>query len=1070
MVPPPPGTAHTAAPPLALHIRGRDEPLVGRAIEVAALRQGLEAARRGQISAVSLEGEPGIGKSRLLLVAEQMAVEHGFTSVSVLADEELRGPFLVARSILRSSAASCDNGPALEDVQRALDAISGADDATFAGMSPDEKLLRSFDLGAVAIRSVASSAPLALLLDDLQWADEDSVRMLRYMVRSVVDVPLFLAIAVRPEEMAASEAAPLLADMERMGALRRVPVGRLSQPDSAEVLRKTLGGDVDGASAATMHAQAEGVPFILVELARTYREAGLVQQIDGTWTLARNAGRLVPSAVRTLIQRRASHLPEPTRAVLAEAAVIGRAFSLRDLLAVKEQLGEVGAHDTTELAEHLRPAVTTGLLSALTEASAADYRFAHEHVQEFVLGTLTAARRRVLHGAVVDLLTSGVEIADESLPLLAKHALAAGDHDRASRFTIDAARAALAAHAPEEVLRIVDLALPAISAPKDRVALLTARDEALEMLRRPTDRIDGLAELTALSEALGDTQLELDAMLRRAAALRLSGEEDRAVQLASQVRETAAELGDRGIELAACLELGQAHMGRPLGESYMPSQNEADFDRAQEAFERAQELARDLEDLAALAATYRELGVITSGRVRQWYVEYEREHGLEALIGRVALGEGVESILADLGIAPLISRATTLLQEAVELFDNAGDQRGLMSSVIALAYIQFGPDIHMVASARRIEEIRNLATQLISLSRESERDRAEAQMLYGVHVFARAKVVLDLAIERGADAYDKAHLLGERSLEFLAAGGVAMVHLELGDAEEAGRWVDRAAAAALAAPTPFKARQLELWRGQCCATTEDVAGMREHLERAVQLAEEQRRPAARCEALAQLATEAARLGAVRGDEELLGLAEQRAAEAKAISPSLPGHPLWGAQADAALVRVRLARDDPEGAAQAARSAMGALLAAELEDLELDIRLPVSRGLLAGGSEAEREATTGALRVGLMLVAQRILDEEVRVRWFCGPVGGELSELAGSLDQQLAPEASSTHSLEDDEVRLLRLLVEGRTNREIAAALGTDEEHLSRRLVEFYAHLGIGSRAEATTFAFRERVI
>src|SRR5207248_4767547 len=200
---------------------------------------------------------------------------------------------------------------------------------------------------------------------------------------------------------------------------------------------------VDASGAAAMHAQAEGVPFILEELARAYRDAGMVQEIDGTWTLAKNAERLVPSAVRTLISRRAAHVPEETKAALAEAAILGRHFSLKDIQALRVQMGEA---DTTldALDDAMAPAVAAGLLVQHGADAAADYSFAHDQVREFAAASLTPARRRAIHGAIVDLLTVG-EPAPESLPLLADHAKAAGDANVCVRFSIEATRNALAA-------------------------------------------------------------------------------------------------------------------------------------------------------------------------------------------------------------------------------------------------------------------------------------------------------------------------------------------------------------------------------------------------------------------------------------------------------------------------------------------------------------------------------------------------------------------------------------------------------------------------------------------------
>ena len=268
-----------------------------------------------------------------------------------------------------------------------------------------------------------------------------------------------------------------------------------------------------------------------------------------------------------------------------------------------------------------------------------------------------------------------------------------------------------------------------------------------------------------------------------------------------------------------------------------------------------------------------------------------------------------------------------MFDRALELFEKVGDRRGVMSTVIALAYMRYGPDIHMGANpAQRIEEIRRLTTRMRAFTTESERAVADAQMLYGSHVFARAKMIPDQAVARGEEAYRAAVVMGDRSLEIMAAGGTAMAHLDLGDVDAARTWVNRAATAASAAPTPLRVRRLELWRGLLASAAGDAAAMREHLERAIRTATEQGVPAARCELLARLALEAARLGAERGDEDLLEVGARAAREAKEICPGLPGHPPWGSQADAALAEVAMARGDVEGALASARAAVADLQA------------------------------------------------------------------------------------------------------------------------------------------------
>jgi DNA-binding NarL/FixJ family response regulator len=553
----------------------------------------------------------------------------------------------------------------------------------------------------------------------------------------------------------------------------------------------------------------------------------------------------------------------------------------------------------------------------------------------------------------------------------------------------------------------------------------------------------------------------------------VSGEEDSAAELARLVREAARERGEQAAELAACLELGQNLLRSPLGESF-GAPRDVDLDGAEEAYSRACELAGELEDVAALAAAVRELGVISISRARESYVQSLERGEAGTIMSRVAAGETPEEILRDMSYAPFVYEGVARYERAIELFEQVGDRRGVMSAIIARAYVDFAFEIHLLGAAKRIEEIRRLATQLTSLTRESERAAVEARMLYGVHVFARAKVVPDLALSRGEEAHRHARLMGDRSLEFAAAAGLALTHLELGELEQAEQWLDRAADAAAFDPTPLRARQLETARGLTRAAAGDVEGMREHLERAVRLGTEQGRPAARCDALAKLALEAALLGAEGRDEELLTLAERSANDTKELVGVLSGHPPWGAEADSALAQVALARGAPQAAAEAARSAFTALEAAHSEDVSLRIVLPAAGVILEAGTEEEREAVQRELTMTAALIAQRVADEDVRVRWFLGPMGRELSRLTGGSPDQRSSErtvsVSRATELEEDDTSLLWLLIEGRTNREIAAELGVSEDVVTRRLAAMYARIGVSSRGEAAVFAFRERVV
>ena len=1080
---------------LAVQLRRASGAVIGRSAELDAIAQEVREAS-GRFCAVTLEGEPGIGKTRLLLAALELASAGGFTCVAITADEEIRGPFLVARSLFAAPAIqdTVAGTPAEASVRRVIEAISGRDEAGFEALSPDAKVLRAFDLGGVAIGALADIRPVALLIDDVQWADDDTLRLLRYTVRSNADRPIFLLLTIRPDELASvTEAVNFVADMERMGMVRRLRIGRFSSVESAELLKRVLGGPVDPASASSMHVQSEGVPFIVEELARTHREAGTLQQIDGVWRLGRNAARLMPSAVRTLIERRAARLPGRTRAALADAAILGRSFSLRDLRTVRERLGEgeaapadptatdgtVERADLTSagdgadpIADALAPAVRAGLLLPQGQNEAADFTFAHEQVRQFAMNQASVARRRQVHGVVVDLLLEGGDPAPAALPMLAQHALAAGDMTRAARYSIQAATAALASNAPEEALRLVEQALPVVSSPSDRRVLLTTRDDALAALRRTGDRLDALTELAALAEAMRDPEIELDVQLRRASALRMSHDEDAAADIARRVRSRALDRGDTAMELRATLELGQALLRTSLGESYGGAAQEIDLDGAEEAFRRAIVLAEQRGDERNLAAALREVAMIDFARGRGWFATEALAGRVNDIMAAVAAGEPIEGVFLATPIAPLLVETGELLGRALAIYERLDDRTGVMSTVIAMAYARYGPVIHLTSSARHLEEIRRVTARLSEMVTESERDRLERQMLFGVHVYSRAKVVPDLALSRGQDAHRAARLQGETAIEFLAAGGVALTLAELGDVPEAERWLGLASAAASKMPSRNRARQVEIWRGMVRAAADDADGAIRHLEHAIAIATESGRTSARCEALARLALVAAALASGEPADPRAEVAERSATQVKELLPLLPGHASWGAQADAALATLALHRGDVEAAATAAGAAIQALQNGLHEDTSLDILIPAARAVFAGAPPEVQGFMRNHLRSTLTRIAQGTADESIRVRWLRGPIGRQLIELA-DVDESVAgavvgPAATddSQPELDDAERRLLQLLTEGRTNAEIATDLDLGETEVAQRLVRHQARLGASSRAEATSLAFR----
>ena len=480
-------------------------------------------------------------------------------------------------------------------------------------------MLRTFDEVATAFLALTRERPLALLFDDVQWADDDSIQLIRYLVRTLASGPIFLLISLRPHSDSVSGGVgKLIADLDRMRVTQVLRLQRLSRTQTGELLKSLLGASVDDATVASFHARSEGVPFFAEELARAYREAEALQLIDGTWTLIKLSGPAVPSSIQSLIERRLAQLPEECRALLADAGVLGRRFGLGDLARMLARVLGEPERPEWQLGEALQQAVDLGLLLEEPSGSRYDFSFSHDQIRAALLGSLSRQRRRAIHGAIAE--SMAAEGGKDNLSMLAHHALRAGDQALAVSTALDAARAAMSVSAPEEAVRLIDAALTAASKPEDRIEMLRVKDDALQVLDRGIERLANLAEMTALAAAFPTPAIDSEVRLRKASAARANQDFDLAIELALGVCQAAVDSSDRRLELAARLELGQALTRAPIGEGYM-TLVEVDLDAAESAFQTALSIAREVGARSEEADAMRELAVIQAGRVKHAAIE-----------------------------------------------------------------------------------------------------------------------------------------------------------------------------------------------------------------------------------------------------------------------------------------------------------------------------------------------------------------------------------------------------------------------------------------------------------------
>jgi DNA-binding SARP family transcriptional activator len=400
--PPPRNTRHelpTAPPPDALVVR---LPFVGREREWSLLSRLLQEAIAGRGHMVLIDGQGGIGKTRLLEELAGLATARG-AQVLMARCYELEGNLAYApvvemlRSLLSTAPerlAPCP-WPALAVVAELVPELRQArpDLPFLRPLSPGQERTRLLTCLAEVIRCCAQGEPLALLFDDLHWADRSSLQLVHTLGRQVPDRPLLVAGAYRSTRVEPGHPlAALQASLERRGLLTRLSLTAFQEEDVLLLVR-ILGGEALPAGLAHwLHRETEGQPFFLAEVLRTLAQEGLLVADDaGGWHLAGDelpdplARWPLPQGVRAAALERLDRLPPEDRALLDQASVLGREFPLALLAGLLDR-------PETALAAQAERLAARGFLRP-----GGRYEFAHDLMRRAAYEALSEPRRRLLH-------------------------------------------------------------------------------------------------------------------------------------------------------------------------------------------------------------------------------------------------------------------------------------------------------------------------------------------------------------------------------------------------------------------------------------------------------------------------------------------------------------------------------------------------------------------------------------------------------------------------------------------------------------------------------------------------
>lgn len=513
-------------------------PLVGRRREWQQLLDGWRQVKQGRARWLLIQGEAGIGKTRLAEELLDLVAHRGIAAVSARSYAAAGAPAYAPLSDWLRQAPLSNVLERLPDLWRVElahlcpELLAERPDLPVPGSLRESWQQQRF-YEAIAQALLAAPQPLVLHLDDLQWCDDETLSALGFLLHRLKNSPFLVISSVRSEEMIANHPlCSLMAHLQLSDQLRTIELGPLDAEETAELATRTAGVALSATELAHLYHTTEGHPLFLIETVR----AGSALSVSEPWTRIPPTANSssIPPKILAVIQTRLGQISPAAQALAQVAAVIGRNFTFSLLRAASDEPEQTLV---TALDELWRRRI-------VREQGVDAYDFSHDRLREVAYAEISQARRRLLHRRVAAGLAK-LYAADLNgvAGRLATHYAEAGERPQAVHFFEVAGHVAMQQNALREAEHLYRRALDWVDEQdlQTQLHLLLTLDDVLAFRAKDDARTQNTNLILALAERLPPDASALHArvLLCRSSMHRNRGQYHEAFRMAQLGTEQA---------------------------------------------------------------------------------------------------------------------------------------------------------------------------------------------------------------------------------------------------------------------------------------------------------------------------------------------------------------------------------------------------------------------------------------------------------------------------------------------------------------------------------------------------